>query len=79
MSFMFVLQRRSLFLSGSDALKEKKKRKKKIAKGKKKADRSHRSTKIVRDRRKLRELAIPRLISENRNTEEFLLGEAGKR
>lgn len=27
MSFMFVLQRRSLFLSGSDALKEKKKRK----------------------------------------------------
>lgn len=77
MSFMFVLRRRSLFLSGSDALKEKKK--KKIAKGKKKVDRSHGSTKIVRDRRKLRELAIPRLISENRNTERFLLGEAGKR
>ena len=76
MSFMFVLRRRSLFLSGSDALKEKKK---KIAKGKKKVDRSHGSTKIVRDRRKLRELAIPRLISENRNTERFLLGEAGKR
>lgn len=78
MSFMFVLRRRSLFLSGSDALKEKKK-KKKIAKGKKKVDRSHGSTKIVRDRRKLRELAIPRLISENRNTERFLLGEASKR
>lgn len=27
MSFMFVLRRRSLFLSGSDALKEKKKKK----------------------------------------------------
>lgn len=75
MCFMFVLRRRSLILSGSDALKGKKN----IAIGKKKTDRSHGSTKIVRDRRKLRELAIPRLISENRNTEGFLLGEAGKR